>query len=651
MTKRILLSLILWGGVVLCANAQRSDGFFKGGNDDIYNNRGEISNNITLGGVTNNENPTEAPLGSGLLIMVAAGAGYAVARRKNAVRKGMTILLACALMLGLAQCKKNTVTPVTPSTTENRINITLNANTGGEKTTFDPENGTFNWLQGYGSTKTEYINVGGSKSGYLGQLTNGSNIGFGNFTGTITTPQSNETLYFFYLGNGNHAGATTVDFSNQDGTVTNVTNYHIAIGSQEYTGQTSFSATLEMAMAIAYFDLSGFNNDSKSAEIVYISGANVYSRATIDYTNGTITGCKNDYVKVGTASSGMYVALIPSVDTETTINFVSNSKNGTMTFLRGIQKGSYYSNSGSALAVTASEGGGIHAFSVSATKQVFFSKGNLQYQASTNTWRFAEHQYDFVGDATNGNVYVGAVKSDNSQIAADYSGWIDLFGYGTSGYEGKYPYMTSTTTGDYINQNLTGSYANYDWGVYNSSNITNGEGYTTWRTLTKDEWGWIFGPSYQPNPGTNCRIVKTSGLTGTDDDKARFVKGTVNGVKGIIIFPDVYAQPTEANVTYNSPSYNGYYSDFTKFVVTSGWEYMEYAGAIFLPIAGYRNDKSILWTLGSYTNVTFYHSVNKSGDNYSYKVYLHNSGFNSQASTTPSDINKTYGLAVRLVRE
>ena len=32
------------------------------------------------------------------------------------------------------------------------------------------------------------------------------------------------------------------------------------------------------------------------------------------------------------------------------------------------------------------------AFSVSATQQVHFSQGNLQYRASTNSWRFAEHQ-------------------------------------------------------------------------------------------------------------------------------------------------------------------------------------------------------------------------------------------------------------------
>ena len=46
-------------------------------------------------------------------------------------------------------------------------------------------------------------------------------------------------------------------------------------------------------------------------------------------------------------------------------------------------------------------------FSVSATQQVRFSKGNLQYQASTGTWRFAEHQYDYIG-------------TDNSNISSNY---------------------------------------------------------------------------------------------------------------------------------------------------------------------------------------------------------------------------------------
>ena len=41
-------------------------------------------------------------------------------------------------------------------------------------------------------------------------------------------------------------------------------------------------------------------------------------------------------------------------------------------------------------------------FSVSATKQVSFAMGNLQYQASTKKWRFAENQYDVIGEDNEG---------------------------------------------------------------------------------------------------------------------------------------------------------------------------------------------------------------------------------------------------------
>ena len=47
-------------------------------------------------------------------------------------------------------------------------------------------------------------------------------------------------------------------------------------------------------------------------------------------------------------------------------------------------------------------------FSVSPSKVVFFSRGNLQYQASTNTWRFAPHQYDFIGADNLGAVFLPA---------------------------------------------------------------------------------------------------------------------------------------------------------------------------------------------------------------------------------------------------
>ena len=103
------------------------------------------------------------------------------------------------------------------------------------------------------------------------------------------------------------------------------------------------------------------------------------------------------------------------------------------------------------------------AFSVSADKQVRFSRGNLQYTQSTQTWSFAEHQYDMIGDA---NV--------NGSGLADI---IDLFGWSGSTATAKWGIGTSQSNSDY-----SGDFV--DWG----KNIGDGN---TWYTLTNDEWYYL----------------------------------------------------------------------------------------------------------------------------------------------------------------
>ncbi|MCQ2605631.1 MAG: hypothetical protein MJ204_03705 [Bacteroidales bacterium] len=192
------------------------------------------------------------------------------------------------------------------------------------------------------------------------------------------------------------------------------------------------------------------------------------------------------------------------------------------------------------------------AFSVSATKKVCFSQGNLQYQASTKTWRFAAHQWDVIGEA-------------NKNISSTYSGWIDLFGWGTSGYNSKYPYMTSM---DWDGYEVVGDkYAdiaetNYDWGVYNK--ISNGGNVAgQWRTLTKDEWNYVL------NKRTDASSLK--GLA------------TVNGVTGFILLPDVWSTP--AGVAFKAGVSDGFESNT---YTVNEWSKMEANGAIFLPAAGNR---------------------------------------------------------------
>ena len=172
-------------------------------------------------------------------------------------------------------------------------------------------------------------------------------------------------------------------------------------------------------------------------------------------------------------------------------------------------------------------------FSVSPTKKVQFSKGNLQYQASTKTWRFAEHQWDIIGSA-------------NEKISSDYDGWIDLFGWGT----GDNPTNISTDNNDY------GSFR--EWG---NNKISNGAG-KKWYTLTNDEWLYLL----------NDRST-SSGL--------RHVPACINDIIGHILLPDNW------NID-NYPLENTSHSFDNKISLSDWTSKLEPNGAIFLPRAGCR---------------------------------------------------------------
>ena len=186
-------------------------------------------------------------------------------------------------------------------------------------------------------------------------------------------------------------------------------------------------------------------------------------------------------------------------------------------------------------------------FSVAPNKQVIFSPGNLQYRASTNEWRFAVNQWDIISSA-------------NKNISPTNEEWIDLFGWGTSGYNGKFPYMTSNNDKDYANGDNDIANTNYDWGVYNKIGSDNAG---TWRTLTLEEWEYILE-----------KRKHASSLVG---------KAKVNNQNGLILLPDYW---TSLDSLSFSPGKN---NDFSTNVYTvADWRQMENNGAIFLPSSGYR---------------------------------------------------------------
>ena len=209
-------------------------------------------------------------------------------------------------------------------------------------------------------------------------------------------------------------------------------------------------------------------------------------------------------------------------------------------------------------------------FSVSATKQVYFAKGNLQYRASTGSWRFAPHQYDMIGDT-------------NSRLSATYSGWTDLFGWGTSGWNSGatayQPYASSSLFSHYYpggayTNSLTGSYARADWGV-NNAIAGAGNAANKWRTPTHSEWHYLF--------------------YGRQGAASKWGYATVAGRTGIVVLPDSFSDPRRNN---GSGAFRGSATTgFTANVYNAeGWEAMEQAGALFLPAAGYRDGTSVLQT-------------------------------------------------------
>lgn len=208
--------------------------------------------------------------------------------------------------------------------------------------------------------------------------------------------------------------------------------------------------------------------------------------------------------------------------------------------------------------------------------QVYFSQGNLQYQASTNTWRFAENQWDYVGTqkiadywgvVTTGGTIEG---SDNSDISSTYDGWIDLFGWGTSGYNHGancyQPWSTSTNEYDYYPygnafSNLFDQTGKADWG-YNPI-LNGGNQENLWRTMTELECVYVFD-----------RRNTNSGF--------RYAQGTVNGIGGFILLPDNWNTNVYQLYDYNGGNYSSNIMD------DASWNTLEQAGCVFFPASGTR---------------------------------------------------------------
>ncbi|MBO5404664.1 MAG: hypothetical protein J6A13_01510 [Paludibacteraceae bacterium] len=182
------------------------------------------------------------------------------------------------------------------------------------------------------------------------------------------------------------------------------------------------------------------------------------------------------------------------------------------------------------------EGEGL--FSVGNNRKVVFAHGNLRYSPALGYWSFTDEQYD-------------VIDGSNESIGS--------FGWSADQSQQQWGAHHSTKNSDYA-----GDFA--DWGINTIGNDVS----NTWRTLSADEWNYLL------NERDNADLLKGVAQVGTTN--------------GLILLPDNWIAPMgiEFKLGFHSDYGSEFYGLHQTFS-TEQWQWMEDAGAIFLPADGVRS--------------------------------------------------------------
>lgn len=322
--------------------------------------------------------------------------------------------------------------------------------------------------------------------------------------------------------------------------------------------------TLENKLTICSFTL---KNSDGSSEIT--------GETTMIIRDGTNVYTVNHWTTTGP----IYVAMRPTDNA----NIEITATTGVNVYTKSLTGKTYAAGNGYDLRLRMTQQGTRKGgfFTINASgKMVEFSKGNLQATYDSDavgdkwTWGFASHQYDYLGEAS-GNILVNG----NGTLSGD--GTVDLFGWSTnSTYFGI---NNSTNDGDY-----SGDFV--DWGTLD----IDGNGANYWRTMSSaaestTEWWYLMRD-------------RATGATIKETANARFTVATINtdgtAVNGIIIFPDSYNGPVADkgdDIKWGSKINSYSVSSFSNGAscTIAGWEELDNAGCVFLPVSGHRSGNTV----------------------------------------------------------
>lgn len=451
--------------------------------------------------------------------------------------------------------------------------LAVNVNDNGGRHAVAPSLGVVQFTNG----DKLYVGNNGHYVGYLNYVVDESGRRFdGYIDGTACS--TSDKLHFYFLG-GKGPDVTTISGNPESFTIsiddqtTNLPVLCYGKSNENYRTGGSYSAVLEYKCALVKFNL----NKATDYKCTLL---NMLTEATIDFANNAITPTATtdtiDLYREEGNTGVRWAILLPGTNLSADGNVSGQGvPSGTLNANQFINSGITLTNPVFAapnptFAVKTS-GGVMTQFSVSPTQKVYFSKANLRFVDSDDGgWSFHENQVDASSawpDYGDSNIDIPSGESTNDRFAWGL--------YGNHGmYEDDWPAITP---------NLSKADGN-DWGCAFSG--TSPEG-TNWRTLTIDEWNYLFNGRSQQK-----RFLKVT----------LKMEGTPNAVQGILLFPDDYVEPAglTKTFTYNfntsATGSSGYVvADGDKFVnakvytdPTSNSYKMLAAGAVFLPAAGYR---------------------------------------------------------------
>ena len=564
----------------------RTDGFFSNNGD--YNNRdGEVE---MSSGLTNES--FGAPLGSGLLVFTAAGAGYVLIKKR---RRRLNMIVVAALLLGMTQCKKYD----TIMYDSNSVKITLDV-AGDVKLGVNPETGAVTFEDG------DEIIVANNGL-FIGRLTYDEGI----FSGTVLNPSTDDYLHFYHLGNAAlpdlvEGSSTGCLFSIAD-QINGFPVVSYGHSSDKYSSSTtSYTAKLQNKCALVKFNVT----TSSAFAATCITG--MKNTVTVDFSDAGFTyDMVNDgKITLPSGSGERWAILLPQDEVEAGED--GSAFSGRYRGVRGavpeIKTNDYHSDGVDVVMndLTLPEGTLNGLFTIGVGKQVAFARSNLSYDIENNEWKFMDTQYKL-------NESISKYPGDNyvnlSQAA--------LFCWGQTGYNhGAVSYLPYDTDSGQDNfyvygdpyLNLYDQNGQADWGYVAISD--GGNANKQWRTLTIDEWNYLF--TQRPNADQKYGRALIS-----------------NKYKGIVVLPDDWEAPYENCFVGGA----GVACTDNKYTATK-WRSMEAAGAMFLPYSGYRfngfctgsNNYGMVWSSSAYDGRQAY-IVSFSESEYVFnRIYQRNAG-------------------------